>query len=151
MGQPMSLRIAPASAEEKDKWLPLWGGYLEFYRTNLADEITDLTWARCLDPAEPMHMLAARDGGEWRGFAIFVLHRSTWARDNYCYLEDLFTAPEARGKGIGAQLIEAGADLARTYGCSRYYWLTEDSNRTAQALYDKIARKSGFIQYVKPL
>ncbi len=147
----MNLRIVPASVEEKDKWLPLWVGYLEFYRTDLAHEITDLTWTRCLDPAEPMHMLAAKEGDEWRGFAIFVLHRSTWAKANYCYLEDLFTAPDARGKGVGSALIEGGADLARAHGCSRYYWLTEESNRKAQALYDKIANKSGFIQYVKPL
>lgn len=147
----MNLSIAPASADEKHKWLPLWVGYLDFYRTALADEITELTWARCLDPAEPMHMLAAKDGDDWRGFAIFVLHRSTWAADNYCYLEDLFTAADARGQGVGSLLIEAGADLARAQNCSRYYWLTEETNRTAQKLYDKIARKSGFIQYVKEL
>ena len=147
----MSLQIVSPSLDEKTEWLPLWRGYLEFYRTDLPDEITDLTWTRCLDPAEPMHMLAAKEGDAWRGFAIFVLHRSTWAKDNYCYLEDLFTAPDARGKGIGRALIDAGADLARAHNCSRYYWLTEESNRTGQALYDKIAARSGFIQYVKPL
>ncbi len=147
----MSLTIISPSLDEKAQWLPLWRGYLEFYRTNLADEITDLAWTRCLDPAEPMHMLAAKDGDVWRGFAIFVLHRSTWAKNNYCYLEDLFTAPDARRKGVARALIEAGADLARAHGCSRYYWLTEESNKTGRALYDKIAAKSGFIQYVKPL
>lgn len=147
----MSLLITAPSAGEKEKWLPLWRGYLEFYRTDLADEITDLTWARCLDPAEPLHMLAAKEGDAWRGFAVFVLHRSTWAKDNYCYLEDLFAAPEARGQGVGRALIEAGADLARAHGCSRYYWLTEATNNTAQALYDKIGQNSGFIQYVKAL
>jgi GNAT superfamily N-acetyltransferase len=147
----MSFQIVPASLEDKNKRLPLWAGYLEFYRTSLTDAITDLTWARCLDTAEPMHLLAAMEGDVWRGFAILVQHRSSWATDNYCYLEDLFTAPEARGRGVGRALIEAGADLARARGCSRYYWLTEESNKAGQALYDKIAAKSGFIQYVKPL
>ena len=147
----MSLVIAPPAESEKEKWLPLWRGYLEFYRSDLAEEITDLTWARCLDPAEPMHLLAAKNGEDWRGFAIFVLHRSTWARENYCYLEDLFTLATARGEGVGRALIEAGADLARAHNCARYYWLTEGNNNTAQALYDKIGQKSGFIQYVKAL
>lgn len=147
----MSLEVVPPSPDEKAKWLPLWRGYLEFYHTKLADEITDLTWTRCLDPAEPMHMLAAKEGDAWRGFAIFVLHRSTWAKENYCYLEDLFTLATARGEGVGRVLIEAGADLARAHNCSRFYWLTEATNTTAQALYDKIGQKSGFIQYVKAL
>ena len=147
----MIITVTPPSPHEKDQWLPLWRGYLDFYRTDLSEEITDLTWRRCFDLHEPLYMLVARHDGAWRGFAILVLHRSTWAKEDYCYLEDLFTAPEARGQGVATALIEAGADLARAYGCSRYYWLTEDSNHTAQVLYDKIGRKSGFIQYVKPL
>ena len=34
-------------------------------------------------------------------------------------------------------------------GASRLYWLTKEDNRTARALYDKLAERSGFIQYRK--
>ena len=38
---------------------------------------------------------------------------------------------------------------ARAAGASRFYWLTQESNAVARALYDKLAERSGFIQYRK--
>jgi len=32
-------------------------------------------------------------------------------------------------------------------GASRLHWLTHETNAAAQALYDRVAMKSGFIQY----
>ena len=68
-----------------------------------------------------------------------------------CYLQDLFTAPEARGKGVARALIEAIAVEARTHGAARYYWLTQDHNATARALYDRVARHNGFLRYDYPI
>jgi GNAT superfamily N-acetyltransferase len=68
---------------------------------------------------------------------------------NYCYLQDLFVAETARGLGLGRALIEAVCDKARAEGASRVYWLTQEGNATARALYDKLAERSGFIQYRK--
>jgi GNAT superfamily N-acetyltransferase len=76
-----------------------------------------------------------------------VLHPATWATTDYCYLEDLFTAPAARGKGVGRALIEAVYARADQLQCARVYWLTHETNTTARALYDKLARHAGFIQY----
>ena len=64
-----------------------------------------------------------------------------------CYLQDLFTAPEARRTGVARALIGAVAVHACAEGASRCYWLTKDSNLAARALYDKIAAHSGFIRY----
>ena len=66
---------------------------------------------------------------------------------DYCYLQDLFTAPEARGQGAGRALIEAVYDRAQVAGASRVYWLTQETNATARALYDTLADRPGFIQY----
>ena len=35
----------------------------------------------------------------------------------------------------------------RAAGAGRVYWLTHESNDVARALYDKVAERSGFIQY----
>jgi GNAT superfamily N-acetyltransferase len=81
------------------------------------------------------------------GLAHVLFHRSTWSNGFYCYLEDLFVDPARRGKGIGRALIEAVYARADAQGCSRTYWMTQETNATARALYDCVATKSPFVQY----
>jgi GNAT superfamily N-acetyltransferase len=137
--------------DEREAWNPLWAGYLTFYRTALAQEISDTAWARFHDPGEPLFALGGYIDGELMGFAHYLFHRSTWARNRYCYLEDLFVADEARRLGLGRALIEAVYAKAEAAGASRVYWLTQSSNTQARALYDKVADNLGFIQYRKVL
>ena len=137
--------------DERAAWEPLWKEYQTFYEVALSDEITTTTWSRLQDPAEPMSVLGAYLGGKLVGIVHSLYHRSCWTIGNYCYLQDLFVAEEARGHGIGRALIEAVASEARAAGASRVYWLTQEGNTTARALYDRVAKRSGFIQYCKVL
>lgn len=145
------LTIRPLRPEERAAWQPLWEGYLAFYKASVAPEVTDLTWARLNDPVEPMHVLGAFLDGGLGGIVHFIFHRSTWTAGDYVYLQDLFTAEQARGKGVGRALIEAVYERARAAGASRVHWLTQEGNATARVLYDNIADRSGFIQYRKLL
>lgn len=142
-----SLDIRVLSPGDRAAWDPLWQGYLAFYRASQAPQTTDLTWARLHDPGEPMHALGAWDGGRLVGIVHYIYHRSTWTPGPYCYLQDLFTVEAARGRGVGRALIEAVYERAGADGASRVYWLTHESNRTAQILYEKVAMRTGFIQY----
>ena len=56
----MTVLIRPLAAADRPAWGPLWQGYLDFYRTELSDDVTEITWARLLDPAEDMHCLRQR-------------------------------------------------------------------------------------------
>ena len=94
-----------------------------------------------------MHCLVAEQDGRLLGLAHYMFHRSMIAIENVCYLQDLFTLPEARGQGVGRALIAAVAAEARATRASRLYWHTHQTNVTAQALYDKLAEKTGFIVY----
>ena len=136
---------------ERAAWEPLWKGYLTFYKATLPPEQNDLTWARLHDPAEPMHLIGAYVDGKLEGIVHYLFHRSTWTDGNYCYLQDLFVAQGGRNHGLGRALIDAVYEEAREAGASRVYWLTQESNHTARALYDKVADRSGFIQYRKML
>jgi GNAT superfamily N-acetyltransferase len=141
--------IKPLTPDERAAWEPLWHGYLRFYESSQAPEATDVLWRRLHDPAEPMFVLGAYSAGKLVGIAHYLFHRSCWTVGDYCYLQDLFVAPEWRGGGIGRALIEAVYERARQAGASRVHWLTQEGNATARALYDGLAERSGFIQYRK--
>lgn len=145
------LEIRQPCFSEKPDWLPLWRGYLTFYETHLPDEITDLTWARLHDDAEPLNILAAYDTDRMIGIVHYQFHRSTWAKNTYCYLEDLFVSQQTRSTGAGKLLIEAVRQKAREAGASRLYWTTRENNATARALYNRLATATDFIQYRMPL
>ena len=147
--------VRAATRADYDQWLPLWDGYNAFYGrsgdTALAPEITAATWERFFDPYEPMFALVAEQGGALLGLVHYLLHRSTTALLPSLYLQDLFTAADARGKGVGRVLIEAVYSAAKAHGLPRVYWLTHETNDTAMGLYDKIAERSGFLVYRKLL
>jgi GNAT superfamily N-acetyltransferase len=162
--------VRPLRMDEFSQWKGLWQGYQRFYETNIPDEVTELTWKRFHDSVEPMHVLGAFEGGsnprpetgtrseeapddEGRllGIVHYIFHRSCWTAGPYCYLQDLFTAPEVRGRGVGRSLIEAVYASAAEAGASRVWWLTQESNVAGRRLYDTLADQPGFIQYRKTL
>jgi len=148
---PDSIIVRPVAREDYPQWLPLWDGYNAFYgregKTALATEITRMTWARFFDTHEPVHALVAAEKERLLGIVHYLFHRSTTMIEPICYLQDLFTAEAARGKGIGRALIEAVYDEAKKAGASRVYWQTHETNATARRLYDGVAERSGFIVY----
>jgi GNAT superfamily N-acetyltransferase len=147
----MTIAVRPLEPADFEAWLPLWHGYISFYEARLSEAQTRLTWQRIHDPAIPMHGLGAFLGGQLAGFTIYLFHLSSWAEGNYCYLEDLFTAEAARGKGAARALIEAVAEDARNKGANKLYWQTHRTNLQAQALYDRVAENEGFIVYSRKL
>ena len=147
----MSIEIRPVVAADHEAWLPLWQGYQRFYMTEIPAETGAVTWQRFLDPAEPMGAALAWRGDQAIGLVHWVIHRSTWTIGDYCYLQDLFTVPAARGRGVGRALIEAVYERAGQAGASRVWWLTQEANYAGRMLYDQVADRPGFIQYRKQL
>lgn len=143
-GKPAIRSAVPADFEQ---WLPLWEGYNTFYERTVPAEVTRMTWTRFFDAYEPMHAVVAEENGRLLGLVHYLFHRNTAMIAPTCYLQDLYTAAEARGKGIGQALIEAVYERAQAAGSPRVYWMTQESNTTARKLYDRVAERSGFIQY----
>ena len=145
----MAIRVRHLEPKDRAAWEPLFRGYLEFYQSSLTDEMIDTTWDRLHSEAPEYHtgLVAVADDDVPVGLAHILFHRSTWSPTYYCYLEDLFVAPELRLKGIGRALIEATYVEADKRGCTRTYWATQEFNYRGRALYDQVATKSPFIQY----
>ena len=89
------------------------------------ERITEVTWERFFSREEPVHAHVAMHDGCLVGIAHFLFHRSTTRLTDVCYLQDLFTAEEARGRGVGRRLIESVFDVACAAGSSRVYWQTK--------------------------
>ncbi|MBX3650873.1 MAG: GNAT family N-acetyltransferase [Burkholderiales bacterium] len=139
--------IRSARPADFDQWLPLWEGYNRFYERSVPEEVTRITWARFFDAYEPMHAVVAEHDGRLVGLVHYLFHRNTAMLAPVCYLQDLFTAGDTRGQGVGRALIEAVYERAQAAGSPRVYWMTQESNTTARRLYDGVAEYSGFIQY----
>ena len=144
----MTVEIRPLERGDRADWQRLWTDYLTFYETKLPDEVYASTWDRLFAGGEfePRGFIAMMDG-QPVGLVHYLLHRSTWSIEGNCYLQDLYTAAEARGKGIGAELILAVKRAAAERGVANVYWMTHETNATARALYDRVARRTGFIEY----
>ena len=147
------LIIRPPTAADHAAWLPLWQGYNAFYGregpTALDPQITQTTWQRFFDPAEPVFALVAEHQGALVGLVHYLYHRSTTRIEPTCYLQDLFTAPSMRGHGVGRRLIEGVGGRARADGVRRVYWQTHHTNAAGRRLYDAVAAHQGFIVYAQ--
>jgi len=147
----MSILVRGVMPADYAAWKPLWDGYNAFYgrkdETALPHEITQATWQRFLDPNEPVFALVAERDGQIVGLVHYLFHGSTTLLQPTCYLQDLFTVPAERGRGIGRSLIEAVCERAKAAGSKRVYWHTQDSNTAGRLLYDKVAKHAGFIVY----
>ena len=147
----MATTIRPLFPADFSEWLPLWKGYQEFYDVDLSDEVNETTWARLMDPNEQMFALGAFNDEILVGISHYHLYRSTWLAGWTCYLHDLYTSPESRGRGVARALIEAVRDSAIENGAEKLFWLTHSTNSQARSLYDQIAQSTGFIHYRMPL
>lgn len=140
--------IRPITQADETDWRRLWRAYLEFYRTELRDEIYRSSFARLVDPAvtDYQGLLAVGPDGPI-GLVHYIFHRHGWRIEDVVYLQDLYVAPEARGTGAGRALIEGVYTAADAAGCPSVYWLTQDFNAEARKLYDRIATLTPFIKY----
>jgi GNAT superfamily N-acetyltransferase len=144
----MKISVRPVEATDECPWLALFRDYIAFYEATVPEDVIALTWQRLLSRADNMMALVATDeAGRALGIAALVFHRSTWSPSWYCYLEDLFVAPAARGSGVGRALIEATYAEADRRGASRTYWATQGKNETARTLYDRLGQLTDFVQY----
>ena len=143
-----SIQIKRLAESDHADWRRLWTAYLAFYETTVPEEVYQTTWKRLFTEGEfePKGFLAVLDGKPV-GLVHFLYHRSCWSLEGNCYLQDLFTDPDARGSGAGAALIEAVRGHAEERGVKNVYWMTHETNATARKLYDRVARRTGFIEY----
>jgi GNAT superfamily N-acetyltransferase len=143
----VSACVRPLQKGDWIEWCQLWKGYLEFYKTELPEEMYSICFERMMSESEhEFHGLVAEKEGKIVGIVHYLFHRHGWRIENICYLQDLYVLPDQRGGGVGRTLIEAVYKIAEKVGSS-VYWNTADDNVQARILYDKVGKYSGFVKY----
>lgn len=144
----LDIEICEIQPGARAAWEPLWRAYLAFYDIELPASTYDATFARYSDPdRNDMRGWLAWQGETALGLVHSIAHPHGWRPEPVTYLQDLFTVPQARGKGVARALVEtvyADADAADR---PAVYWLTQSGNATARVLYDKIAAPTDFMVY----
>lgn len=144
------IAVRALEAADRDAWAELWRAYLAFYETERPQEVYDSTWSRLMTPGEDPHGFCAVDEtGRPVGLVHYIFHRSCWTIAPVCYLQDLYAAPQVRGRGVGRNLIEAVYRAADEADAAGVYWMTQHFNTTARTLYDRIGTLTPFIKYTR--
>lgn len=136
--------LAPA---DEARWRELFRAYREFYRLAESEEVVSRAWAWMMDPAHECSALVAEADGAVVGFAHHRRFSSPYTGSSGIFLDDLFTDPGARGRGVGRALIGRLTEMADAEGRSVVQWVTADDNHRAQALYDTLAERTRWVTY----
>ena len=128
----------------------LFNQYRQFYQQE--DDLpraTAFIQARLVQ-GDSLILLARSSAGEALGFAqLYPSFSSIDCAASYL-LSDLFTAPSARGQGVGRALLLAAREQALDSGRTSLTLETAVDNLTAQRLYESVGfvREQGFLTYV---
>ena len=148
----MTTTLSRIRSQDRAAWSGLWRDYLAFYDTTRPPTLYERNFAQLVQGNGPLHGWLARDAdGIAVGLVHYFTHGTAWSFGDTCYLQDLYVDPSARGLGLGRKLIEAVYTRADAAGAPAVYWLTQDFNHEARLLYDRIAKVTPFIRYVRPL
>ena len=146
-----SITIRPLRADDFDGWLPLWQGYLHFYRAEITDAQTRLTFERLCAGDDMAGLVAVDESDRPIGLSHLIYHSSTWNENGYCYLEDLYVDPNSRGGATARALFDAVYAHARDRQVDRVYWHTQQFNSPARSLYDTVGQLTSFVVYERDL
>jgi ribosomal protein S18 acetylase RimI-like enzyme len=147
----VSINVRQLQVGDKPAWEELLFAYLKFYESSPSDVNSELLWGRLTNSEPQIQALVAEANGVVIGIVHFHYQLSTWSETSHCYLEDLYVAEGARGKGVAKALIQQVQELAIKQGCSELFWITKESNSIARKLYDQVANLSDFVRYEKKL
>jgi ribosomal protein S18 acetylase RimI-like enzyme len=143
------LVIAPVDNDGFEALLPLIADYQCFYGVAAPDESKNRSFfARFLGTSDAGCILAAHRGEELVGYVCLYFSPSSVEAEDIVILNDLYVVPEARGSGVGRQLIDATTALARRRPVRLVRWSTAIDNRRAQRLYEQMgAERTTWFEY----
>jgi GNAT superfamily N-acetyltransferase len=147
MTEKLPFHIRSIEASDRDQWEALFLAYGVFYETAFSQDVIAGVWAWLMDSSHSVSGFVAESEGSLLGFAHLREQADTFRAGPSWFLDDLFTAPAARGQGVGRALIAALKAHGASRGGGDLRWITAADNSTAQHLYDTLASRTSWVMY----
>ncbi len=139
MASASSLRIARATRQDVRLILEFIRELAEYEKHLDLVEATEARIRETIFGGEPIaSVIFAHQDDEPVGFAVFYYTYSTFVAQQGLYLEDLYVKPEARGKGVGRELLRYLAKLALEQRCCRIEWAVLRWNEPSIGFYKSL-------------
>ncbi|MBX3079247.1 MAG: GNAT family N-acetyltransferase [Cryobacterium sp.] len=145
----MSFNIRPLLAEDRGQWEPLFHAYREFHKLSFDSLVSDKVWGWLMDGNHPCFGLSAESDGILAGIAHYHVSPNSIVGGAILYLDDLYTSPIYRGRGVATQLIERLGDIARDQHAGDIRWVTNGWNSEARKFYRKISTETDWVTFTK--
>ena len=141
--------IEAVSKSNLNRVLPLIRAYQKFYKVAEISDEKNLTFFSQFGESNPAGcQFAYRESGKLVGFATVYFSFTSTTAIKAGVLNDLYTLPSCRSKGIDSQLIEHCRSYAAQNGAARLQWVTAPENEPTQKLYDSLnTNKSSWYFY----
>ncbi|AMB58868.1 GNAT family N-acetyltransferase [Microterricola viridarii] len=139
--------IRPLAPADEARWRVLFRAYREFYELPESEDVVSRVWGWLMDASHECNALVAEADGAIAGFAHYRRFSTPYTGTTGIYLDDLFTDPAARGRGVGRALIGRLTEMAAVEGHEVVEWATAADNHQAQALYDTLATRTSWVTY----
>lgn len=141
------MTIREISPKDREQWEKLYAEYAGFYGVDQTAEMRDRVWSWLHDAQHEVSGLVAEDGNSIVGLAHFRPFARPLAAQTGGFLDDLFVAPQMRGRRVADALIEAVAEEGRRRGWSLIRWITKEDNYRARGVYDRLALRTDWVTY----
>lgn len=143
----MRLQIRRVVDTDEARWSNLYSGYRAFYKLEDDQRAVRTTWEWVSNAEHGFIGLVATLDDTVVGLANLRRFARPATATIGLYLDDLFTAPEARGIGVATALLRDAAALAAGEGANVVRWITATDNTAARSVYDKVATATPWVTY----
>lgn len=149
----MTIQVMRADVAHLDHVAQLFDAYRGFYQQPSNLEQSRAFIAERIAANESTIFLATDASGAALGFVQLYPTFSSIDAHRTWLLSDLFTAPAARGRGVGRLLMNTARDYALQTGAKGLVLETATDNFTAQGLYESLGyqRDTGYYTYILDL
>jgi len=150
--------IEPVTVNNLDEMLPLIRSYQEFYKVdNISDQDNHDFFSQFGEGTDKGSLFTYRAGTQAKvktihdgnhdhdeplvAFATVYFSFASTIISRVAIMNDLYTLPEYRGRGVGRELIEYCWAYSQKHAAARLQWVTAPDNKAAQALYQSMGAK----------